>query len=152
VAGDLFRLWTRSDFPKLPAMRWAVKDLVILGGVNLLFGAPKNGKSFVAISMACAAQAGVDWCGFPTRKLNVDYVGAEGFYGLLRREAAWSKLHGVAVEIHYFRTPINFFEPVSVAAALAALKRQGFAPDLIVIDTLARSMVGGNESATIGRT
>src|SRR5262249_40381409 len=93
------------------------KDLVVLGGVNLLFGAPKNGKSFIAISIACAVQAGVSWCGFLTRKLNVLYVGAEGFYGLLRREAAWSKLHGVAVEIHYFRTPINFFELVSVTAA-----------------------------------
>jgi len=64
------------------------------------------------------------------------------------REAAWAKVHSATVELHYFRTPINFFELVSVAAALAALKRQGFAPDLIVIDTLARSMVGGNESAT----
>jgi len=32
--------------------------------------------------------------------------------------------------------------------ALAALKRQDFVPDLIIIDTLARSMVVGNESAT----
>jgi hypothetical protein len=148
VADDLFRLWQRSDFPKLPAMRWAVKDLVGLGGVTLLFGAAKNGKSFVAISIACAVTAGVPLCGFPTRKLRVLYVGAEGFYGLLRREAAWSKVHGVDIELHYFRRPINFFDTVSVTAALAALKRQGFVPDLIIIDTLARSMVGGNESAT----
>src|SRR5262249_18375616 len=56
-----------------------------------LFGAAKNGKSFVAISIACAVMAGVPWCGFSTRKLRVLYVGAEGFFGLLRREAAWSK-------------------------------------------------------------
>src|SRR5262249_11215790 len=35
--------------------------------------------------------AGGPWCGFSTRKLRVLYVGAEGFFGLLRREAAWSK-------------------------------------------------------------
>ena len=64
MAGDLFRLWQRSDFPKLPAMRWAVKDLVVLGGITLLFGAAKNGKSLVAISIACAVMAGVPWCGF----------------------------------------------------------------------------------------
>jgi len=97
VADDPFRLWQRSDFPKLPAMRWAVKDLVVLDGITLLFGAPKNGKSLVAVSIACAVTAGVPWCGFPTRKLRVLYVGAEGFFGLLRREAAWSKVHGVAV-------------------------------------------------------
>jgi RecA-family ATPase len=108
VADDPFRLWKRSDFPKLPAMRWAVKDLVVLGGVTLLFGAAKNGKSFVAVSIACAVTAGVPWCGFPARKLRVLYVGAEGFFGLLRREAAWSKVHGVAVELQYFRRPINF--------------------------------------------
>lgn len=37
---------------------------------------------------------------------------------------------------------------MAVKAALAALKGQDFVPDLIIIDTLARSMVGGNESAT----
>ena len=148
MADDPFRLWKRSDFPKLPTMRWAVKDLVVLGGVTLLFGAPKNGKSFVAISIACAVTAGIQWCGFPTRKLNVLYVAAEGFYGLLRREAAWSKVHGVDIELHYFRRPINFFDHFSVTTALDALKRQKFVPDLIIIDTLARSMVGGNESAT----
>jgi AAA domain-containing protein len=148
VADDPFRLWRRSDFPKLPAMRWAVKDLVVLGGVTLLFGAPKNGKSLVAVSIACAVTAGVPWCGFPTRKLKVLYVGAEGFFGLLRREAAWSKVHGVAIELQYFRTPINFFDIASVTDAPTALKQQGFVPDLIIIDTLARSMVGGDESAT----
>ena len=148
MADAPFRLWKRSDFPKLPAMRWAVKDLVVLGGITLLFGAPKNGKSLVAVSIACAVTAGVPWCGFPTRRLKVLYVGAEGFYGLLRREAAWSKVHGVGVDLQYFRRPINFFDIISVTVALDALKRQGFVPDLIIIDTLARSMVGGDESAT----
>ena len=87
----------------------------------MLFGAAKNGKSFVAISIACAVTAGVPWCGFPARKLRVLYVGAEGFFGLLRREAAWSKVHGVAVELQYFRRPINFFDIASVTAALAAV-------------------------------
>jgi hypothetical protein len=142
-----FRLWQRRDFAKLPATRWAVKNLVVLGGVNLLFGAPKNGKSFVAVSFACAVQAGVPWCEFSTRKLKVLYVATEGFYGLLRREAAWSKLHRVAVELRYFRVPINFFDLNSVTAALEALKSQDFIPELIIIDTLARSMAGGKENA-----
>ena len=150
MADDSFRLWQRSDFPKLPAMRWAVKDLIVLGGITLLFGAAKNGKSFVAISIACAVMAGVPWCGFSTRKLRVLYVGAEGFFGLLRREAAWSKVRSVAVELQYFRRPINFLDIASVAAALAALKRQGFVPDLIIIDTLARR-IGRRGSAGCAR-
>jgi hypothetical protein len=119
VANDPFRLWQR-----------------------------KNGKSLIAVSVACVVTAGVPWCGFPTRKLRVLYVGAEGFFGLLRRETAWSKVHGVAVELQYFRRPINFFDLASVTTALTALKQQCFVPDLIIIDTLARSMVGVDESTT----
>jgi hypothetical protein len=41
-----------------------------------------------------------------------------------------------------------FFEELEVDAAIKALKDQGFEPDFNVIDTLARSMSGGNENDT----
>jgi hypothetical protein len=147
---EKFRLYQKNDWKKLPGMRWFIKTLVPRHGVTLLFGEPKIGKkSFLGTAMACAVTTGKDWCGFPTSKAKVAYVVGEGFFGILRRQAAWEKLHGeVGDNLRYLRVPINFFNKADVEAALVALKAQGFQPDFIVIDTLARSMSGGKENAT----
>lgn len=90
-----FRLYRKSDWAKLPAMRWLIKDLVPLHGTTLLFGQPKIGKkSFIGISQACAAATGKDWCGHATRKTKVLYVVGEGFYGILRRQSAEGRTSG----------------------------------------------------------
>jgi hypothetical protein len=146
-----FRLFRKDDWAKLPAMRWQITDLVPLHGVTLLFGQPKLGKkSFIGISQACAVATGKDWCGHKTRKGKVLVVVGEGFYGILRRQAAWEKVHGCSVgdNLRYLRVPVNFFSADDVKAALEALKEQGFVPDFIIIDTLARSMSGAKENAT----
>ena len=146
-----FRLYRLSDFKILPAMRWFIKGLVPRYGSTLLYGEAKIGKkTFLGISIACAIATGTDWCGFSTIKGTVLYIGAEGFFGLLRRQRAWERLHGVKAgdDLCFLRVPINFYDKDEVKAALAALKAQGFKPDFVVIDTLARSMSGGKENAT----
>jgi hypothetical protein len=146
-----FRLYQSSDFPKLPAMRWFIKGLVPRHGITLLYGEAKIGKkSFVGISMACAIASGTDWCGFPTIKGKVLYIGGEDFFGLLRRQAAWEQLHGIKTDdgLKFLRLPINFYNKDEVEIALEALKAQGFIPDFVVIDTLQRSMGGGKENTT----
>jgi hypothetical protein len=146
-----FRLYRLSDFDPLPGMRWFIKPIVPRYGVTLLFGEPKTGKkTFVGLSMACAIAAGIAWCGFPTIKGKVLYICGEGFFGVLRRVKAWEKLHGVEIgdNLRLLRVPINFFDKPDVDNALMALKMQGFEPDFVVIDTLARSMSGGKENAT----
>jgi AAA domain len=144
-----FHLYCKSDWATLPDPGWLIKDIIVRDGITLLYGPPKNKKSFIALSMACAIAAGKPWCGFETRKSRVLYICAEGFFGILQREAAWQKMHGpVADHLQYFRRPINFFNPIDVTQAFEDLKAQGFKPDFIVIDTLARSMSGGNESDT----
>jgi hypothetical protein len=146
-----FRLYKLSDFQKLPAMRWFIKPLVPRYGITLLFGEAKIGKkTFLGISQACAIATGTGWCGFPTTKGKVLYIVGEGFFGVLRRVAAWEKLHGFKTgdNLRLLRAPINFFDHADVENALAALKAQGFEPDFVVIDTLARSMSGGKENAT----
>jgi hypothetical protein len=146
-----FRLYRLSDFPKLPAMRWFIQGLVPRHGSTLLFGEAKIGKkTFLGISIACAIATGTEWCGFPTVKAKVLYIGGEDFFGLLRRQAAWEQLHGIKAGdgLQFLRLPINFYDKDEVETALAALKTQGFEPDFVVIDTLQRSMSGGQENAT----
>jgi AAA domain len=137
-----FRLYRKSDWAKLPAMRWAIKSLIVRYGTTVLYGQPKIGKkSFIGISMACAVATGKDWCGFATRPAKVLYIVGEGFYGILRRQAAWEKLHGCLAgdNLCYLRVPVNFFEPLEVNAAIQALKDQGFEPDFINVRGLAHT-------------
>jgi hypothetical protein len=145
-----FQLWKLSDWAVLPGMRWMVESIIPQQGTTLLYGQAKIGKkSYVGISMACAVAAGKWWCGFRTQKAKVLYVAGEGFFGLLRRQKAWEKLHGpVGDDLRFLRLPINYYNPADVKQALDALKAQGFVPDFIIIDTLARSMSGGNENDT----
>jgi hypothetical protein len=146
-----FRLCQLSDFPKLPAMRWFIQSLIPRYGITLIYGEAKIGKkTFIGMSLACAIATGTNWCGFPTIKGKVLYISGEGFYGLLRRQAAWEHLHGITIgnDLRFLREPINFYDENEVKAALTALKTQDFIPDFVIIDTLAKSMSGGKENAT----
>jgi RecA-family ATPase len=126
--------------------------VVVKDGINILFGEAKVGKkSFTGISMGCAVATGREWAkAFATEKMSVLYVAAEGFHGLLRRQAAWEKLNGATCgdSLQFFKVPINLFNQIDITAALIALEAQGFKPGFVVIDTLQRSMSGGSENDT----
>ena len=147
-----FKLYKLSDFKKLAATRYVIKTLVVKDGINVLFGEAKVGKkSFTGISMGCAVATGREWAkAFATEKMSVLYVAAEGFHGLLRRQAAWEKLNGAICgdNLQFVKVPINLFNEDDVKEALAALKAQDFKPGFVVIDTLQRSMSGGSENDT----
>jgi hypothetical protein len=147
-----FKLYKLSDFKKLAATRYVIKTLVVKDGINVLFGEAKVGKkSFTGISMGCAVATRKPWANaFPTEQMPVLYVAAEGFHGLLRRQAAWEKLNGATCgdNLQFVKVPINLFNKDVINEALAGLKAQGFKPGFVVIDTLQRSMIGGDENDT----
>jgi hypothetical protein len=149
-----FQIYRRSEFTKPPGVRWLVKGLILDRKITVLYGAPKRGKSLILHSIACTATAEYPseaqrrWCGFEARKEKILYVAAEGFSGLLGREDSWTKIHMVRVSenLAYLRTAINYFsETDDIGRALRELKAQDFCPDYVMVDTLSRSMVGGNE-------
>lgn len=149
-----FEILHRKDFEKLPTIKWRVEGLLPEGSIICLFGEPKIKKTYAAVSLGLAVAAGEPWFGFPTRQGRVLYVCSEGYYGLLQREEAWRNLHvgGRLVEDFFtMRQPINFYTENavnSIVVAEMAFKSLKFKPDVLIIDTLARSMVGGNENET----
>jgi putative DNA primase/helicase len=144
-----FRLYKLSDFRPLPAMRWFIKGLIPRHGVALLYGEGKVAKkTFLGLSMAYAIAVGLlEWCGHPVTKGKVLLIVGEGFNGVLRRLTALEKLYGVEVgdNLRLLPMPVNFYDKDKVDEALLAFKAQGFEPDFVMIDTLARSMSGGKE-------
>lgn len=124
-----------------------VAGLLDLAGFAVLFGRPKSGKSFVALDLAACVATGSWWHDREVTAGNVLYVIAEGTGGMPERYAAWkahnrvySDLEGLfwLPERPNLRMPDQAHAVAEVAATIE--------PSLIVIDTLNRTMGGGNEN------
>lgn len=60
-----------------PEVNWLVGDLVTEGGISILAGKPKSGKSTIARQMSLAISRGDDFLGRPTKKGKVLYLALE---------------------------------------------------------------------------
>ena len=124
----------------LPPLRYLLGDKLVAGGLNVLFGPPGSGKSFYALMLALqvAMNQPSDYA---------LYIAAEGGNNLINRVQAWVKHHRQVPERIGFvcQEVPNLLEPVSVQRLLDATAKHK--ATLVVIDTLARCMVGGDENS-----
>jgi hypothetical protein len=118
-----------------------------LNRVVLVYGIFGGYKSTVIAGMCDAVANGVEWYGRKTMQKPVAYICGEDATGFV--------LRGEALEIYnqrefpYFlldHAP-NLLQIEDVSALIAQLKRLPEMPGLIVFDTLARCMVGGDENS-----
>jgi hypothetical protein len=122
---------------------WPERSLVVL------FGSPGTGKSFLALAWALAILNGIPWIGQRCIRGPVLYIAAEG-QGFLRiRLEAWQRGNRghSAAELWVITDPPQLLDPAEIDALIAALKALPERPVLVVIDTLARTMVGGDENS-----
>lgn len=111
-----------------------------------------DGKSYVAVDMACAVANGTKWHDeFDVAHGNVFYVIGEGRFGIRRRVEAWHRDRRVAMNrkttnLHFSRQGLNFRDKTSIETMKSDMRLVKNIK-LIVVDTLARSFGGGNENA-----
>lgn len=119
-----------------------------LDSFAVLYGRPKGGKSFVALDMALCVASGTAWHGHKVARGPVLYVVAEGVRGVGPRVHAWAELNGVEVpdDLWWIPRPVNLLSG-TWAQALCDVARE-IQPHLVVIDTLNRSMAGGEENSS----
>jgi len=143
----LFKLLTRDALRKLPRPEWLVEGVLPEKGVVFLFGAPAEGKSFVALDLAMSVALGAEWLGRETKRGAVVYVAPEGFWGLPARCDAWETDRKRVVSENLFvqTEAILLNEDTSVARFIESVKATS--PRLIIIDTFARSFDGDENSA-----
>lgn len=128
---------------------WIVKGVLPRGELIVLFGESGSGKSFVALDLSTAIAKGVAWRGRRTRAGRVAYVAAEGAGGFRNRLTAHEQFHDESLEgvplgvIHAAPNLLEKSEALDLAKAVIAWGRA----DVIVVDTLAQTMPGGNENA-----
>jgi len=114
----------------------------------MLFGPPESGKTFLAIDVALSLATGAQWHGRDVHAGLVVYVAAEGAGGFGLRLRAWieanQKEHDLRMRA--IEEPVQFMQDGDVEGFIEALQELQDRPVLIVIDTLARCLDGGDEN------
>lgn len=136
MANPPLRLYSADQLKELPPPTFLDGTRFVAQGFNVIFGASGAYKSFYVLgSVLQIAQ---------TR--SVVYLAAEGAGGLSRRVEAWCDYYKSSPgNIHFVCEEVNLRDPAAVkhlALSIASLK-----PENLVIDTLARCMVGGDENS-----
>lgn len=131
-----------SEIINRPPPEWLIDGMLIKNGLCAVIGSSGAGKSFVAIDMALCAAFGIPWQGHHVEKTyKVAFIAAESPDSIGVRARAWLKYHehdGDIDNIVFFDTPFDLTEDRDVNEL--EIWAKDFQPDMVVIDTLARSM------------
>lgn len=129
-----------DELRSLPAPQYALSDYPIYASVlNALVGPSGAGKSFVAVDIAGKlAKQGA----------KVIYIAGEGLFGYSARWEVWKYHHGIKLSpnLIFYDTPVNFLDEVVMDGFITEISQH--TPALVVVDTVARCMVGGDENST----
>jgi hypothetical protein len=126
-------------------------SIIERGCTGQIFGPSGGGKTFIALDISCCVGTGSDWNGEPCEQGIVIYFAGEGHAGLVRRGKAWSLNSGGPdmSNIIISRTVITF-DAGSISKVVAETREleetSGNKVALIVIDTLARHLLGDENS------
>lgn len=152
-APSKFTVLTDQELEQLPPPAWLWEGLIPVGALAALIGPPGAGKSFIALDLAASVAVGRSALGRPALAGTALYVAAEGTAGLPQRLAAWKHAHGHvgrSIPVHFITQGVNLFAAGDDAQLIAAC-HQITRPDrpvrLVILDTLARVMPGGEENS-----
>src|SRR5260221_431574 len=146
-----FRFLKVDDLRKTKPAKGIIGDIIYEHTTGYLYGHSNRWKSFVAFGMCLCVATGEDWLGRAVQQGRVVYVASEGEYGAGKRQRAWEMRHPHVRDyslFHLVPEPVNLMDPEQVRDFIADLKTTGDHPSLIFFDTLASSMVGGDENVT----
>ncbi|GAA4908300.1 AAA family ATPase [Streptomonospora salina] len=147
--GIAARIIPRSGLALLPEPRPLIEGTIDQHSVVLLAGPWGSGKSFIALDWGARISTGLAWQTRPIQETGtVLYVAAEGAYGLKRRIDAWEYAWRTKLTDDGFMIltrPVNLLSPGEVAELCEQVREHGIAH--VIVDTLARCLVGGDENS-----
>lgn len=140
-----------EEVEQLPPPVFLIEGLLPAGGLSVIYGPPKSGKTFLALAQALHIASGRPWAGRAVRQGGVVYIAGEGLGGLGARTKAARAHSGIPLNIPFWviRHAIDFTKP-DAAERLVKIIREAVGDEpisLVVIDTLARAMPGADENS-----
>ena len=146
-------VWLDDIRPVLTA-RDFVQGLLVEGALTVVYGDSHAGKTFWTTDLALHVAAGKPWNGRRVDQGGVVYCVLEGGDGFRNRVSAWREANPDARSLPFAAIPssLNLLDPDADTPRLidtikAAARRMGCPVKLVVVDTLARALAGGNENA-----
>jgi hypothetical protein len=132
-----------------------VEGLLTERALSVVYGDSNAGKTFWVTDLAIHVATGRKWRGREVEAGGVIYCALEGRDGISNRIAAFKAEHGldgVDVPFAIIPVPINLLDPDADRERLAlavreAAEHMGVPVKMIVVDTLARALAGGNENS-----
>jgi len=143
-----FQFESVASFLQRPAPKWIIKDVLPQAELAIVFGASGSGKTFFILDMAVCISTGRAWRGLPVAGGGVAYVVAEGAGGFRDRLQAYCHQYQIdpgGLPIHVLADAPNMMLNEDVKALGLELKALG-PLSVVVMDTYARVMGGGNEN------
>lgn len=145
-AVEFVDFWAQEAKP----VEWLIDGIIPAKANGLLFGAPKSGKSFIALDWALCVATGTEFLGREVQQGDVVYIAGEGHGGLNRRRDAWLHHHGIAQDMQrgqFLLSTRAVDVPKQSEALIDEIAACDLNPKLIVVDTVARNFGGGDENS-----
>jgi len=158
---EVFALQAQTKFVREPfadiqprGAEWIVKNLLPAHGYGFIAGPSQGGKSFLSLEWSLRISTGWDVLGHRSRRVGVVYVASEGANGVRKRVAAWRQANTSANSaFELIAQAPDLRDGADVEDLIAELRlaadqltTRGQTLGLVIIDTLAASMPGGNEN------
>lgn len=142
--GRTLTIRTDDEIEHLPPLEWLAEGILPANALAAIYGAPGAGKSFVALDLALSIAAPAPWFDRDLLDGTSLYIAAEGLSGLPKRIRAWkiARRQERPLGVGFVTTAIDLMQPATVLRAVDAARRLNAPVQLVVIDTLARSMIG----------
>jgi AAA domain len=130
----------------VPPPRSLVGDLFQLDSLAAIYGQPGSCKSLLALDIGLSVSTRRRWCDKDVIDGPVLFVVAEDTPGMGQRARAWRARHEHLGNVHWLlqRVPLLENDAIDELCDIVA----EVAPALVVVDTLAKCMVGVEESST----
>ena len=147
---DVFPTYNLSYLRNMPPVSWLVDGLLTEHGFSIAYGEPGAGKSFLAIDLALSIAYGRSWHGSPVKQGAVLYIAGEGVGGLGKRIKAWQQHVGIEADapMHVVPMAVHMTEQEDVEKLFRTIDSLGQDFSLCVIDTVARSLLGDENSSS----
>jgi KaiC/GvpD/RAD55 family RecA-like ATPase len=145
-----YRLLSAAELMDVPPLQWLVRGVLPSAGLASIFGASGSGKSFLALDLCTAIATGAVWFGCRVKAAPVAYLCLEGAGGFTLRMQAWEAHHGrkVPQAMRFITQSFDLRNADDVAELVDAVKAQGCAGGVLVIDTMNAAATGTDENAS----
>ena len=132
-----------------PPVQWLIDGFIPQKSFSMIYGQPGAGKSFLALDIALCLAHGRQWRSRETKAGGVIYLCQEGFPGMGQRLRAWYAHNGVSdhAPMKFIRASVDFMEPENLEKLIRTIQSVDFNVSLIVVDTVARSFSGEENSS-----